>query len=65
MKHVSAKQQIPTELFTALVRYHLAGETTPELEAYICAGLQEKLNKAAARQRYGENLEQRRDNECL
>lgn len=52
--------QIPYELLTDLCRYHLAGITDdPEIEERIRAGLQAKMDSAAARERYAKNLPQK------
>lgn len=44
--------QIPKELFSALVKYHLFNQQDPEMEAIIITGLTKKLDAAAARETY-------------
>ena len=55
-----ANVQIPYELLADLCRYHLAGITDdPELEERIRAGLTDKMDSTAARERYARNLPQK------
>lgn len=52
--------QIPYDLLADLCRYHLAGITDdPELEIRIRAGLRDKMDSTAARERYAKTLPQR------
>lgn len=55
--------QIPYELLTDLCRYHLAGVTDPEIEARIRAGLTDKMNRAAAREKYANSLPEKTNNQ--
>jgi hypothetical protein len=52
--------QIPYDLFLDLCRWHLTGLQDEDIEARIRAGLNDKLNRAVARNRYGEALAERR-----
>jgi hypothetical protein len=51
--------QIPYELLADLCRYHLAGVTDQETENRIRAGLTDKMNRTAARERYAAKLPER------
>jgi hypothetical protein len=51
--------QIPYELLADLCRYHLAGVTDQETESRIRAGLTDKMNRTAARERYAAELPER------
>ena len=51
--------QIPYELLADLCRYHLAGVTDQETESRIRAGLTDKMNRTAARERYAAELLER------
>lgn len=53
--------QIPYDLFLDLCRWHLTGLRDEDIEARIRAGLNDKLNRAVARNRYGETLAERRE----
>ena len=48
--------QIPYSLFMDLCRYHLSGLCDPDIEQRIRIGLQEKADRAAARETYAKNL---------
>lgn len=52
--------QIPYDLFLDLVRYHLTGLRDEDIETHIKLGLQDKLDRAAARERYGEEVAMRK-----
>lgn len=63
MRSKEKQVQIPYDLLTDLCRYHLAGITDdPEIEERIRAGLQAKMDSAAARERYARNLPQKPSN---
>lgn len=63
MRSKEKQVQIPYDLLTDLCRYHLAGITDdPEIEERIRAGLQDKMDSAAARERYARNLPQKPSN---
>lgn len=48
--------QISEELFYDLARFHLLGQRNEELERRIGAGLEQKLQKMADRERYSRTL---------
>lgn len=48
--------QISEELFYNLARFHLLGQRNEELERRISAGLEQKLQKMADRERYSRTL---------
>ena len=50
------KIQISYDLFMDLCRYHLSGLHDPDIEQRIKTGLQNKANRAAARETYARNL---------
>lgn len=50
------KVQIDESLFYDLARFHLLGQRSEELESRIREGLEQKIEKMAARQRYAERL---------
>lgn len=50
-----AQIQIDKELFIELCKYHLGDLRNPEREQRIKDGLNRKLDKAAAREKYMEN----------
>ena len=63
MRSKEKQVQIPYDLLTDLCRYHLAGITDdPEIEERIRAGLRDKMDSAAARERYARNLAQKPSN---
>lgn len=47
---------IPDELLTDLLRYHLLGQHTPELEERIISALEAKAQSMRRRQEYAEKL---------
>lgn len=49
--------QIPYDLLLDLCRWHLSGVQDEEIENRIKAGLQDKMNRAAAREAYAAGLE--------
>ena len=48
--------QIPEELFLDLIRWHLLDLHDPDLQIRIQTGLQDKLDRAAARVEYSRRL---------
>jgi len=48
--------QIDERLFYDLAKYHCLGQQNEELESRIREGLEQKVEKMAARQRYAERL---------
>lgn len=63
MRSKEKQVQIPYDLLTDLCRYHLAGITDdPEIEERIRASLRDKMDSAAARERYARNLPQKPSN---
>lgn len=63
MRSKEKQVQIPYDLLTDLCRYHLAGITDdPEIEERIRAGLRDKMDSVAARERYARNLPQKPSN---
>ena len=48
--------QVPENLFYDLAKYHCLGQQNEELESRIREGLEQKVEKMAARQRYAERL---------
>ena len=56
MHETGRSVQIPRELFMALCRWHLGGIQDPEAEEAIRAGLQRKLDAAAARENFKKRL---------
>lgn len=63
MRSKEKQVQIPYDLLTDLCRYHLAGITDdPEIEERIRTGLRDKMDSAAARERYARNLPQKPSN---
>lgn len=49
---MSKQLQIDYEIFLDLCKYHLAGDDSPELLEKIRQGLQDKMQRAAARETY-------------
>lgn len=65
MRSDKGNVMIPYSLLADLCRYHLAGVTEPEVEARIRAGLRDKMNSTAARERYADMLAERKtDGRC-
>lgn len=65
MRSDKGNVMIPYDLLTDLCRYHLAGVTDPECETRIRAGLRDKMNSTAARERYADMLAERKaDGRC-
>lgn len=54
------KIQISYDLFMDLCRYHLSGLCDPDIERHIKSGLQDKLDRSAAREQYSKQLQQER-----
>ena len=48
--------QISYQLLMDLCRYHLMGDDDPALEARIRKGLEDKMQRAAAREEYSRNI---------
>lgn len=48
--------QISEDLFFDLAKYHCLGQQNEELKSRIREGLEQKIEKMAARQRYAERL---------
>lgn len=53
--------QIDKALFLDLYKWHVGGLCDPEREARIKAGLEAKATKAAARERYSDLLQERKN----
>lgn len=54
------QMQISRELFLKLCRYHLLGEDSEKLQREICEGLEDKLNRAVAREEYSKQILERK-----
>lgn len=52
-------KSIPDELLTDLLRYHLLGQRTPEVEARIVSALEAKGESMRRRQEYAEKLKKK------
>lgn len=53
--------QIPEDLFYDLIKYHSLDMRDPELKLRIRSGLEEKLDKMAARTRYAKTIEAKKN----
>lgn len=60
MKEKTPQIQIDKALFLDLYKWHVGGLCDPEREARIKAGLEAKVAKAAARERYSDLLKEQR-----
>lgn len=61
MKEKTPQIQIDRTLFLDLYKWHVGGLCDPEREARIKAGLEAKAAKAAARERYSDLLQERKN----
>lgn len=61
MKEKTPQIQIDKALFLDLYKWHVGGLCDPEREARIKAGLEAKATKAAARERYSNLLQERKN----
>lgn len=61
MKEKTPQIQIDKALFLDLYKWHVGGLCDPEREARIKAGLEAKATKAAARERYSDLLQERKN----
>lgn len=52
--------QISQELFMKLCRFHLLEEDSEKLRREICEGLEDKLNRAVAREEYSKQILERK-----
>lgn len=61
MKEKTPQIQIDKALFLDLYKWHVGGLCDPERKARIKAGLEAKATKAAARERYSDLLQERKN----
>lgn len=61
MKEKTPQIQVDKTLFLDLYKWHVGGLCDPEREARIKAGLEAKAAKAAARERYADLLQERKN----
>ena len=57
-----ANIQIPEELFLDLIRWHLLDLRDPDLRIRIQTGLQDKLDRTAARVEYSRKVSKQQNN---